>query len=446
MAGGFFVTPRQGAYRLSNAAIPAVLLAEEIAGADADGVVRAELTIDNGNITGITGITGITSAASGHSRTPVIDLDGGMLWPCLVDMHTHLDKGHIWPRAPNPDGTFDGALNATDRDRTAHWSAEDVHARMEFALRCAYAHGTALIRTHLDSIAPQHAVSWPVFAETRDRWAGRIDLQAAALVPIDQLADRAVAADLTATIVEHDGVFGAVTFMVPELDRLLDDVMERAGKAELDLDFHVDETHDPTAQSLRAIADAVRRTGFTRRVVVGHCCSLTTQPRDQAAATIDAVAEAGVAVVSLPMCNLYLQDRAAGRTPRWRGITALHELARAGVTTAVASDNTRDPFYAYGDLDMLEVFREAVRIGQLDHPIAESPRLAARSPATMMGRPERGVISVGQPADLVAFRARTYTELLSRPQADRAVIRNGRTIDCTLPDYRELDTLMEAPA
>ncbi|MHA1549521.1 MAG: cytosine deaminase, partial [Alphaproteobacteria bacterium] len=157
MAGGFFVTPRQGAYRLSNAAIPAVLLAEEIAGADADGVVRAELTIDNGNITGIAGITGITSAASGHSRTPVIDLDGGMLWPCLVDMHTHLDKGHIWPRAPNPDGTFDGALNATDRDRTAHWSAEDVHARMEFALRCAYAHGTALIRTHLDSIAPQHA-------------------------------------------------------------------------------------------------------------------------------------------------------------------------------------------------------------------------------------------------------------------------------------------------
>jgi hypothetical protein len=22
--------------------------------------------------------------------------------PCFVDMHTHLDKGHIWPRSPNP--------------------------------------------------------------------------------------------------------------------------------------------------------------------------------------------------------------------------------------------------------------------------------------------------------------------------------------------------------
>ena len=55
------------------------------------------------------------------------------------------------------------------------------------------------------------------------------------------------------------------------------------------------------------------------------------------------------------MCNMYLQDRVAGRTPRWRGVAPLHELDAAGVTVMVASDNTRDPFYAYGDLDMLEV-------------------------------------------------------------------------------------------
>ena len=36
------------------------------------------------------------------------------------------------------------------------------------------------------------------------------------------------------------------------------------------------------------------------------------------------------------------------------------------------------------------------------------------------------------------------TELLSRPQSDRTVLRNGVAIDTTLPDYRELDDLMEA--
>ncbi|MFN7053768.1 MAG: cytosine deaminase, partial [Gemmobacter sp.] len=48
----------------------------------------------------------------------------------------------------------------------------------------------------------------------------------------------------------------------------------------------------------------------------------------------------------------------------------------------------------------------------------------------------------GQPADLVICKARSWTELFSRPQSDRIVIRNGRAIDRTLPDYAELDDLM----
>lgn len=38
------------------------------------------------------------------------------------------------------------------------------------------------------------------------------------------------------------------------------------------------------------------------------------------------------------------------------------ELAAAGVPVALASDNTRDQFYAYGDLDMLELFSQASRV------------------------------------------------------------------------------------
>ena len=33
---------------------------------------------------------------------------------------------------------------------------------------------------------------------------------------------------------------------------------------------------------------------------------------------------------------------------------------------------------------------------------------------------------------------------MSRPQTDRIVLRGGEAIDTTLPDYRELDDLMEA--
>jgi cytosine deaminase len=40
----------------------------------------------------------------------------------------------------------------------------------------------------------------------------------------------------------------------------------------------------------------------------------------------------------------------------------------------------------------------------------------------------------------VIFSARSYSEFLSRPQNDRTVIRAGRAIDTTPPDYRTLDS------
>ena len=102
-----------------------------------------------------------TTAASPPSRrqgtvdfgdTPRLPLAGRIVLPAFVDAHTHLDKGHIWRRAPNLTGDFPGALTTVAADRSARWSAEDVAARMEFSLKCAYAHGTRAIRTHLDSV------------------------------------------------------------------------------------------------------------------------------------------------------------------------------------------------------------------------------------------------------------------------------------------------------
>jgi cytosine deaminase len=382
------------------------------------------------------------TAGKADTALPHFDLDRGMVWPCFIDMHTHLDKGHIWPRKPNPDGTFPSALDAVTVDRETNWSADDVRRRMDFALRTAYAHGTALIRTHIDSLKPQHRISWPIFAELREQWAGRIELQGVPLFGIDEILDDAWAAEMIAEVLRHGtGILGAVTYMIPQLDAGLEHVFRLAMDNGLDLDFHADESEDPAARALPRIAEMAMKHRFPGRIVVGHCCSLALQA--DAADTIAKLRDAGIAVVSLPLCNMYLQDRHTGRTPRWRGVTLLHEMRAAGVPVAVASDNTRDPFYAYGDLDMLEVFREAVRILHLDHPIGGWADVVTASPAAIVGHPARGRIAEGAPADFVLFRARDWTELLSRPQSDRTVLRAGRAIDRTLPDYRELDDLMQ---
>jgi cytosine deaminase len=117
-------------------------------------------------------------------------------------------------------------------------------------------------------------------------------------------------------------------------------------------------------------------------------------------------------------------------------------MRAAGINVSVASDNTRDPFYAYGDLDMVEVFREATRILHLDHPFGDWHRAFAANPAVAMGMPGRGMIATGQPADLILFSARVMTELLARPQSDRVVLRDGRVLEATAPHWRELDAVV----
>ncbi|MEL7469919.1 MAG: cytosine deaminase [Pseudomonadota bacterium] len=371
-----------------------------------------------------------------------IDMAGAMVFPTFVDMHTHLDKGHIWGRAPNPDGTFMGALSSVGEDRAARWSADDVRRRIDFTLRSAYVHGTGAIRTHIDSIPPQQDISWPVFREIRTEWAGRIDLQAVCLVGIDRVGDTPEFTKIADIVAQSQGVLGAVTYPDPELEDKLRLFFRMAEARGLDADFHVDETLESSVATLRVIAKIVLETGFQAPVTVGHCCSLSTQPEAEALKTLDLVAQAGINVVSLPLCNLYLQDRHAARTPRYRGVTLVHEMKTRGINVSFASDNTRDPFYAFGDLDMLEVMREATRIAHLDHSDADWVNAFLTNPAKASGF-QLPYLAPGAPADLVICKARNFNELMSRPQSDRIVLRGGEQIDRTLPDYSELDDLME---
>src|SRR4029450_9564452 len=210
--------------------------------------------------------------------------------------------------------------------------------------------------------------------------------------------------DLAQTVARHGGILGGISFLGeapgPKLELALDRLFAIAIAHGLDIDLHVDESGSPDARSLERIAAAALRHRFKGRVVAGHCCSLALAPDEDRARIIDRLGEAGIAVVSLPMCNMYLQDRSAGRTPRWRGVAPLHELDAAGVTVMVASDNTRDPFYAYGDLDMLEVYREATRILHFDHSARPWLKTVAAAPGEVMGLPN-GRMAAGAPAGLV---------------------------------------------
>lgn len=436
--------PDSGALRLARSRVAASLLetsVAEVASQDRDGFALVDVAIDGGAI--------VSVAPAGSADGEAIDVAGRHLWPGFVEIHTHFDKGHIWPRAHNPDGSVSGAAGAVAADRAAHWREADIAARFDFGLRCAWAHGTTAIRTNIDSyVLAEARRGWAVFEEQRTGWAGRIALQGVTMARVDQYAGEE-AAELVALAARSGGCLGGIlrtaAFSQPEsierIDACLDTMLGRAAAEGLDIDLHVDECGDADAEGLRAVARAVLRNRFAGSVNCGHCCALSIQSAALLEQTIALAREAGLSVTSLPMANLYLQDRAPGRTPRWRGIAPVQELAAGGVTVCASSDNCRDPFFMFGDHDMLETWREFVRIAHLDLAPGAWAASVTRRPADIIGLPDLGRIEPGARADFVLFRARTVSELLARPQSDRIVLRRGRVSQATLPGHAELDGL-----
>ena len=435
------VIPSSPHYWLQGARVPACFLATQIPGAvaDADGAQLVDIEIADGRIAAIA-----PAGQQAPEGVPAVALGNRQVWPTLVDMHAHLDKAHVIPRVM-PDGTFTGGRVGTVADRR-FWSHDDLRRRMGFALRCAYVHGVSAVRTHLDSFEELADRSWEVFRDVRAEWADRITLQGVALVSLDMFrGDYGVKlADLVA---RSGGLLGAVTRAMgkdhvgtlEDTDALLDTLLRLAAERGLDVDLHVDESADLTAFSLPHVAQAVMRNRFGGTVTCSHCINLALQPDDVARRTIELCAASGIAVATMPTPMMYLQDRAPGRTPRWRGVTLVHELRAAGIPVAIGGDNCRDTWYAYGDHDVLDTLQQSVRIFHLDHPFGEAPAMVGAIAARIMREPSIGSIAVGGPARLILFGARTLNELMCRPQSDRIVINRGVRVRDKLPDYAELD-------
>jgi cytosine deaminase len=409
---------------------------------DGDGLARVDIVVSDGRVSDIL-------PAGSSPVAPVYNADGGQVWPAFADLHTHLDKSHILPRAFNHDGTIETARAQVRSDTLANWTEEDVEARFEFSLHTAYAHGTSAIRTHIDCFVPSQApISFRVFRKLRDKWAGRIALQATALVGIE-LYDTPENVGLLDVIAESNARLGGITFRLTEQEdvQLIADKLERlflfAKSRGLDVDLHVDENGSPASTTLSLIAETIMRTDFQGQVVCGHCCSLSVLDDAVVERTIKLVRDTGIIIVSLPLVNQFLQGRRSDCTPRWRGIPLLRELKAANIPVVLASDNCRDPYHPFGDLDLLEVFGAAVRMAHLDREMSEWSASITRTPFSVMGISSSGAIRCGADADLIIFRGRSFSELLTRKQADRIVIRRGRKVTATPPDIRLLDKFMK---
>lgn len=346
---------------------------------------------------------------------------GGFVTPLFADIHTHLDKTFTTQRMPRRAESLFEAIEMMGAD-AAGWTPEDIRARAGLALRRAYHHGTALMRSHVDWHGAEPPAAWHALHDLATEWRGRLDLQLASLTPLDLLPEigPAIAARLRA----DGGILGAFVYRNDDLAAKIATVFDLAEHYGLDLDFHVDEGLDPQAQGFDEIVAQTAARGMAGRVLCGHSCSLSIRDPDQVARLLDAAARVGVGLTVLPGANSYLQDAAPGRTPRLRGLAPLREAQAAGMAVMIGSDNVRDGFFPYGDYDLADTFRLAVIAGHL--PPDDWLDAISTRPAGWMGR-SLG-IEEGAPASFIRHDAADLAELVSRPRAARQIWRDGHVL------------------
>lgn len=414
--------------------------------------VECDILVDGQRIRAVAPSGGLVVAEYSTAEIPSTDLGGVLVFPGMLDAHTHLDKTHTWHRAPNPTGEFWDAITALHAD-SKKWTEDDLYHRANFAMRTAWSHGTVALRTHLDTGGASDGASFRVANRLKAEWAGRITLQTVSLCSLQAFADGEGADILRLTREAGATALGGFPQPNPDLPRQMDGLMQAAMELGIGLDLHVDESGLPHAECLRATAEAALRNKFPHPIACGHNCSLAVQDPERARETLELVKAAGIALISLPLCNSYLQGRhrvptqsdggpgvsGRPRTPRWRGLTLIHEAMDAGIKVACASDNVRDAFYAWGDYDLFEVLNESIRIGHLDTRLADAAGVVTTGPAAVMGLPDHGRIVVGARAELVVTTAATWNEFLARPSQSRRRLISGETFRTVeAPDFAEL--------
>jgi cytosine deaminase len=302
-------------------------------------------------------------------------------------------------------------------------TVDDIAERAERAARMLVANGITAIRTHVDVGADVGTRGVQALARVKQSLAGLIDLQVVALVSrptsgIDGAGNRAALRD---ALDAGADVVGGCPHLDPDPLACLDACASMAAALGRPLDLHTDEHLDAGRLDVRDLAAWRRATGFDLPTAASHCVSLGMQDQGTQQKVATELAEAGVAVVTLPQTNLFLQGR-DHHTATPRGLTAVRALLDAGVTVAAGADNLQDPFNLVGRGDPFETASLMVMAGHLSptqawHSVTAGARAALGLPAV--------TVEVGSPAELLAVRAATLREAIAIAPPHRVVIHRG---------------------
>jgi cytosine deaminase len=366
--------------------------------------------------------------------TTVLQGQGRLLSPPLVDPHVHMDAVlTVGEPRYNESGTLiEGIL--TWAERKPSLTHEDVKTRAREAILWEVAQGTGLIRSHVDVCDPS-LTALRALIELRFELRDIVDLRLIAF-PQDGILSFPDGKELMREAMRLGcDVIGGIPHYewtredgVEEVNFLFD-LAKETGKP---IDLHCDETDDEHSRFLEVVAARTMRDGMQGRVVAGHTTAMGSYNDAYAFKLLQILKRAGVTIVANPLDNIVLQGR-FDTYPKRRGMTRVKELDAAGVNVACGHDSIMDPWYPLGRGSMLDALSMLVHVAQMTgrtelfrayDMVTTNP---ARAAEVDYGAEE------GRPANFIVLDCEDEAEAIRLRPAARWVVRNGRVVAETQP-------------
>jgi cytosine deaminase len=333
---------------------------------------------------------------------PAIDLAGRLVAPGLVETHIHLDKTCIMDRCTTEQGTVAEAVAQTAAAKRA-FTEEDIYARATRTLEKCLAHGTMLMRTHVEIDPGIGLKGFHAIRQLARDYAWAIDIEICAF-PQEGLINNPGTDVLLAECLKNGArVIGAVPYTDSDPRGQIDRIFALAREFDVDIDMHLDLGDTPDGMQIEYVCDCTERYRYGGRVAVGHVTQLSTAPSAQFEAIARRLADTGVAVTVLPSTDLYLTGRGADHSVL-RGVTHAHKLLGHGVNCSLSTNNVLNPFTPYGDASLIRMANLYANVAHVSRPaeLAECFAMLTTRSAQLMRRDGYG-LAPGNAADLVVF-------------------------------------------
>lgn len=370
---------------------------------------------------------------SADSAPRVLDLDGRLVLPGLIETHIHLDKACILERCHLTEGTLAEAIAQT-RMAKASFSEDDVYARGAQVLEKAIIQGTTHMRTHVEIDPGIGLTGFRAVQRLKRDYAWAVTLEICVFPQEGMLNNPGTERLLCQALEEGAEVLGGCPYTDSDPGAQIRRLFELAVRYDRDLDFHLDFDLNPEGMTIGEVIRCTGVHGWSGRVAVGHVTKLSALPLAHLEEVARALAQAGVSVTALPSTDLFLgaRDRFNDKP---RGVAPLAHLHRCGVTCSLSTNNIGNPFTPYGDASLVRQANLLANVTQLstERELLDCLGWVSSESARLLRLPDYG-LQPGCRADFVVFDAPSPAAVIAQISPPLMGFKAGRqTFERALP-------------